>query len=80
MGCPYPIQKELVLVADVIVALPEEGDVLAEGSAPRRTAKKKAPPKRTPRGGAKKKTPPKRAKAGGRKKKAAKKAKKSARR
>lgn len=68
-------------MADVIVALPEEGDVLAEGSAPRKTAAKKKTPKRKAaagRGGAKKKTP-KRATAGGRKKKAPKKANRSPR-
>lgn len=33
MGCPYPTKKELVLVADVIVALPVDGDeVVAEGA------------------------------------------------
>lgn len=58
-------------MADVIVALPEEGDVLAEGSAPRKTAKKKQP-KKAPKKAAKKKgtKKSKRTVAGSRKKKA----------
>lgn len=33
MGCPYPTKKELVLVADVIVDLPMDGDeVVVEGA------------------------------------------------
>lgn len=68
-------------MADVIVALPEEGDVLVEGSAPRRTAKKKKTPKAAATRGraATKKKVPKRSKAAGRKKKSPKKANRSPR-
>jgi hypothetical protein len=86
MNCPYPTQKELVIVADVTVDLPIEGDVFAEGSAPRKTAAKKTLPKKTARpvkktakaGNKKKKIIKKRA--AGRTSKKAKKVAKSARR
>jgi hypothetical protein len=79
VGCPYPTKKELVLVADVIVDLPDEGDVFAEGSAPRKTAGKRQPSK-TPKKAARVKKATKRVTAARRNKKAAKKKKTSARR
>jgi hypothetical protein len=62
MGSPYPTQKELVLVADSTVALPEEG-VLVEGAgrgagaaAPRGRGGRRKPATRG-RGGARKPKP-----------------------